>query len=194
MTLIFSVTTSSHSFMASDTLAYDACSMNETDAKIFQKGALLIGGAGSFNLINVIKYDCNIPLQGKESDEDYMFKRVYKSIKNAFVKNELITLNDAEYVIPGSVLINHKNQIYNLMPNCCLIRINKAFAAIGSASEAALGSYATINALLQNKLSRHAIENFTTPQLIQLVYDSVVTFNSTINNKVVIKHISLKST
>ena len=147
MTLILGVVTPQYSFIAADTLAFSAEHSYKAQAKVFQRGDLLLGTSGSYNISNCIEYNFILPRrQAKDTDNDYIFKRVYNNIYKALKAFDLVTLEEGEPFIAGDVLLVYKGSLYTIQSNCALLKVQDSVLALGSGGQFAIGAYKALQA------------------------------------------------
>ena len=146
MTVIVGVTTPRHSFIASDTLAFENSHRCKAQEKIIKKGKLLVGACGSYAVINCIQHHFNPPKKHKNySDTDYLFKQIYISLRNALVKFDLITSSEGKQTIDGSILIVYEGKIYVIQEDFSMLEIKDTLYIIGSGSEYTFGAYKALD-------------------------------------------------
>jgi hypothetical protein len=146
MTLILGVSTPTRMFLAADTLAYHSDHMHLAQPKIYERGDFFIGASGSYALGNCISHHFQIPARRSSySDEVYVFRYVYLALRKALANLDLVTHEDGEPTIQGSIMLTYNKALYVLQENCALLKIKHAYAAIGLGSSYALGAYSALN-------------------------------------------------
>lgn len=118
------------------------------NVKIFEKGNMLFGVAGSFRVLQILRYSLNIPEQPEElPDYDYMCTLFIKALRESVQENECFQVqNEGEVYFDGSILVGYKGELYKIEADLSVTIIDD-FEAVGCGEAYALGSMYTSTSL-----------------------------------------------
>ena len=154
MTVICGIKDKGNIYMGCDSaISTDSEIMTLSNPKIIRKWDMLIGITGSMRGLQLLEYEWVIP-NNEDGDEilkvlstyfndEYIYKFVVPSIKEVFFSNQYCVTYDGQENMEDWLLIGYKGELYTVVSNYQCFKLDKPYAAIGSGSSYALGSFKT---------------------------------------------------
>jgi 20S proteasome alpha/beta subunit len=111
--------------------------------KVFRVGEFLIGCAGSFRMMQVLRYGFKADKQNPElmSDEEYLAIVFTRALRDCFEDNAYRDFESNEG--GGEFLLGYNGNLYVVCPDYQVNRSSNGFNAVGGGATYALGSLAT---------------------------------------------------
>lgn len=158
MTLVIAYVDNDYSYMASDTLgANSVSSAIYQNKKIFCKGDMLIGGAGSYKALQLIEKQFELPASDGKSADEYMYGPFIDGLTAFLLEHNMLKLSDnliSSY--SSSLMFIYQKEIYKFQADLALMQPVVNFATIGTGGDYAHGVLSALAGQknnIENKLS-----------------------------------------
>lgn len=116
------------------------------DLKVFKANKFLFGCAGSFRMIDILKYSFNLKYDKSIPIERFMRTVFVDYLQNLF-EDKGFGGNDEDGITGGIFLVGYENKLFTVDYDYSIGENLEDYAAIGSGSVSALGSLHTTNNL-----------------------------------------------
>jgi hypothetical protein len=157
MTCIVGITNGKNVWMGGDSFGGNDFHMQKVrDPKVFELKVevlgesehepMLIGGCGSFRMLNVLEYSLDIPSFDRRLEvRHWMVEFFAEQVRTSFKKKGLLqTHHETEESVYGAFLVGFLGELYTLQQDFAVIAWAEKEHATGAGEEYALGSlYAT---------------------------------------------------
>lgn len=144
MTCIVAVSTGSAIHMGGDSAGVDSALAIQIrqEPKVFAKGKFLIGGSGSFRMLNLLRYKFDPPPHDPDDQDDheYMVSEFVERVRFVFQEHGYASKEDNVESMDGEFLVGYRGNIYVVCEDFQVGVISDGYAACGSGTEIALGS------------------------------------------------------
>lgn len=149
MTCVIGYLSGGNAYLAADSEGSNYASKDIFyNRKVFYKNGLLIGCAGSYRAIQLLKYKFNPPMPEQivdlpktSPDAYYMNCVIADSIKAVFTENGFAEIeNNKNNAVNSYILIMFKNRIYEVQSDYSIIETVRNFSAIGCGADHARGA------------------------------------------------------
>lgn len=114
--------------------------MVREDSKVFRKGKMIFGFAGSFRMGQLLRYSLKIPNQTSEqSDFGYLCTSFISAVKNCFKDNEYSPIKDS---VPsgGCFLLGYQGKLYQIHSDFQVSETSSKFDTCGCGEDYAKGA------------------------------------------------------
>jgi len=114
--------------------------------KLIRKDNMLIGSAGSYRQINLIKHELVIPPHPKNMSTDrYINILLVNALRSCFAKAGFSKIESNQEEFDGSLLVGYRGRLFELCTDFQILENYKPYAAVGSATELSLGALHVLN-------------------------------------------------
>lgn len=111
------------------------------DQKVFVRGAMLFGAAGSFRMMQLLRYRLEIPAHAKGvSDHEYMVTDFIDAVRKCLKAGGARGEKDAVEHQDGCFLVGYRGRIYQIEGDFQVGYREEDFDSIGCGQDVALGS------------------------------------------------------
>jgi len=122
----------------------------KTLPKVYEKGDLLIGGAGNVSNLQAVFYFTDFTRDetkedDKRDDFHYILFDVVEEMRLALKSRGLIRFEDGVEVYDASFLVGYKGKFYNIGPDFSVMESVEPYDSVGTGKMVALGSLYTTN-------------------------------------------------
>lgn len=183
MTCIVGIAKNKKVFMGGDSCgatsaSYVACERSKVFTIETGTQTFLIGGAGSFRMLDILEYDLEIdrPYPGV-TDDQFMRTNFINCVRGCFKKNGLSSLQSEESA-PGPFLVGFKGNLYKIQYDYSVLNCPKLGYSIGSGSDPARGSLFTTWSMKKKE---------TPEKRIKIALDSAESVNPFVRSPMYIK-------
>jgi ATP-dependent protease HslVU (ClpYQ) peptidase subunit len=160
MTCIVGIADQGHVYMGGDSAGVAGLDLTvRTDPKVFVVDEYLLGFTTSFRMMQLIRFNANLPAPPKFHDELFGFmvkkfiEEVRKTLKNGgFAKKE----NEVEF--GGCFLVGVNGRLFTIHDDYQVGEAMDRFAAVGCGAHYALGSLASSSGVAPLERVRSALE------------------------------------
>lgn len=147
------------------------------DEKIFECKNILMGGTGSFRMIQLLRYKMTVPKHHTDVDTfEYMVTDFVDAVRKCLKDHGFMHVKDLVESFDGKILIGYKNQLFTLQSDLQVGENVDQFNAIGSGEIHALSSLFTTDDLSINPERR-----------ITLALEAAEYFNTSVRRPFIIK-------
>jgi ATP-dependent protease HslVU (ClpYQ) peptidase subunit len=144
MTCIVGLVDKGEVFMAGDSCAsVDSGSHRELrkSKKVFRNGDFLIGGCGSFRMLQLLEHSFEPPEKSaKSSDLKYLVNDFMQALVSTFENHGFNEKTSGGLIIGGEFLVGYNGKLYHVREDFDIGEIMMNYDACGSGSGHALGS------------------------------------------------------
>lgn len=146
--------------LGSDTLGSSAYSCeSRLDSKIFTRGNMLFGGAGSFRMINILKYELELPEhQQTVSTDAYMNTVFIRAVRKLFKKHGFLRVSEGIETFDGIFMVGYRGCLYIIDSDFQLAIATTPYTSIGSGQDVAKGSLYSTDRFDERDRLRIALE------------------------------------
>ena len=144
MTCIVGITRDGSVHMGADSCGSDDWSCtNVTNPKIFINGEFLIGGAGSFRLIDLLRFSLVVPAQSEKISDDAYMRTIFITRVRKLLEENGYNQNNNE---AGEFIVGYHGRLYSVQEDHAILNVPDWGYAIGLGEGAARGSLWTTRA------------------------------------------------
>jgi ATP-dependent protease HslVU (ClpYQ) peptidase subunit len=147
MTCIVGMIENEHIWLGADNGAYGEVEREvRNHPKVFQKGSMLIGSAGSLRIPQIIQYSMHQPAHPKGYNVmKYLVNVWVPALRTALVDNKVlpkdITDGDDDKVVPSSILLlGYRGELFTVEDDGNIGRFVTNYMSVGTGSGYALGA------------------------------------------------------
>ena len=166
MTCIVGLTHKGTIYMGGDSAAVSGSKLEVLQVeKVFRKRGLLIGGSGSFRVMNLIRHSLELPEYDSRADPERWLVNVFASYVRKCLLLAGSVNKDKTDDIDANVLIGIKGHLFTMEGDLNITQNREPFAAIGTGADVAMGAmFASKERVPQVRirLALKAAERFTT--------------------------------
>lgn len=140
MTCIVGIVSGKRVIMGGDSAAMSDHDVSiRQDAKIFQTGKFLFGGAGSFRMIQLMRYQFRPPAIEAELHE-YMCTVFIETVRNLMMEAGCSQIANNVHTIDGSLLVAYGNRLFEIHGDFQVGETTTGFTSIGIGAPYAIGA------------------------------------------------------
>jgi len=168
-------------FMGGDSCASDEWSWSEAkNPKVFINGPFLIGGCGSFRMIDLLHYTLEVENQHQDLSDDRFMRTVFIESARLCLREGGILESEGT---GGDFLVGYNNNLYYVQSDFAVLDCPEWGMSVGSGSYAARGSLASAQ-----HLRNHGYD-FDAEQRIVMALESAEMTTQTVRNPWVLLNI-----
>lgn len=142
MTCVVSMIKNGDIYMAADSCgSAGGFTVVRSDPKIFIKGPMIFGFAGSFRQGHLLHYKLKIPKHPKKmSDVEYLNSKFIDAVRVLLINNGSAMAHANQESLAGTFLLGYRSNVYQIDYDLQVGIHSRDYDSIGSGSELALGS------------------------------------------------------
>lgn len=114
-----------------------------SDAKVFTKGPMIFGFAGSFRVGQLLRYKLAIPANHLDDDMEWLVGPFIDAVRQCIKDNGVGEVKDGADRTAGVFLVGYRGCLYSVQSDYQVGRSALPFDAMGCGDHLALGSLAT---------------------------------------------------
>ena len=118
---------------------------SRADKKVFRNGEFVMGGAGSFRLLQILQYEFKPPYHASEKDNHhYMVTDFVKKLREVCLRVAYLESDKGVESADGTILVGYRGELFGVFGNSFQIaKYHRPYMAMGSGREVAIGSLYT---------------------------------------------------
>ena len=134
------------------------------DPKVFRNGPLVIGGTGSFRMLQLLQFELSVPKKGNMDAFKYMVTKFIPALRKCFKDNGFSRVKENVEEIDGAFIVAGYERIFAVRVDFQVAESKYPYYALGCGEEFALGAFNTLYRMDGEKINeaRYAVEHALT--------------------------------